>query len=89
MALSRSGNPSAAVAALKQALTYETVPAERAIIASALLRLYTQRVPAEKAGCIIPLVLGVSLVGAAIAGATALVPHTNLIIALLRSPIAP
>ena len=38
---------------------------------------------------IIPLVLGVSLVGAAIAGATALVPHTNLIIALLRSPIAP
>ena len=89
MALSRSGNPSAAVAALKQALTYETVPAERAIIESALLRLYTQRVPAEKAGCIIPLVLGVSLVGAAIAGATALVPHTNLIIALLRSPIAP
>ena len=82
---------------LDEALMYETEPSERRIIETArssnapgVLREQARgQGSGRPSGCLIPLVLGVSVAGAAIGGATALLLHADSVIATLRSSIAP
>ncbi len=93
--LVKAGCIDAALQELDEALVLETVPSERRTIESArahvqsLTRSGGRILNAAKSGCLIPLVLGMSLVGASIAAVAVLTLHTDSILATLWSSISP